>query len=299
MHKAALEYRSAETTLSQIEQDIQAAETALAQKSETFQNTTKKMGRLLVALRTLKTGLTSHVLATNTSTKDILHQSTMMRAYVRSLYAQINQLHQEIADLETTKQALRNKKDTMHKSVHTHKTAYEKLETLVTIQKKEAQQKKAEIEKEKQLLAKAANLKDLVQNLEKNSTIPQSHINATGLLLPVQGPLVVPYGKIDEKSPDGKGIVLRARPKAFVLAPTTGTVLFAGPFRSYNKILIIGFNKLYTLLLTGMDNLSVKTGQTVRVGDPVGQMSPDSKTYLYLEMRKNGSAVKPDIVGVS
>ena len=49
--------------------------------------------------------------------------------------------------------------------------------------------------------------------------------------------------------------------------------------------------------MTGLEKVTTQTGANVRVGDPIGQMNPQQKSYLYLEMRKDGQAIKPEILG--
>lgn len=111
-------------------------------------------------------------------------------------------------------------------------------------------------------------------------------------------------------APDGSGGVLRGaaigtRPRALVTAPADGWIVFAGPFRSYGRLLIINGGGGYYLLLAGMDHMNVAVGQFVLAGEPVGQMgdvaAPSAALgvvetdgpVLYVELRKDGGPIDP------
>jgi septal ring factor EnvC (AmiA/AmiB activator) len=81
--------------------------------------------------------------------------------------------------------------------------------------------------------------------------------------------------------------------------------VFAGPFRSYGRLLIINGGGGYYLLLAGMDHMNVAVGQFVLAGEPVGQMgdvaAPSAALgvvetdgpVLYVELRKDGGPIDP------
>jgi len=73
-------------------------------------------------------------------------------------------------------------------------------------------------------------------------------------------------------------------------APTAATVLYAGPFRSYGRIVILGHGGGWTTTLTGLDSVAVKQGQQLRAGDPVGRAGPD-KPQVTTELRRDNRPV--------
>ena len=122
---------------------------------------------------------------------------------------------------------------------------------------------------------------------------------------PVTGAVLKEFGAADGQGGTLRGNVIGARSKGLVTAPADGWVSFAGPFRSFGRLLIINAGDGYYLLLAGMDQISVETGQFVLAGEPVGQMGETSSLAaalsvvegggpaLYVELRKDGGSIDP------
>ena len=132
---------------------------------------------------------------------------------------------------------------------------------------------------------------------------------------PVSGTLVRGFGQPDGQNGTTRGISLRTRAKAMVSAPADGWVSFAGPFRSYGRLLIINAGDGYYLLLAGMDQINVEVGQFVLAGEPVAVMGEGggpavsqagalpaasqrdddrNDPVLYVEFRKDGGSIDPE-----
>jgi septal ring factor EnvC (AmiA/AmiB activator) len=129
---------------------------------------------------------------------------------------------------------------------------------------------------------------------------------AKGLLpRPVSGPVAREFGAADGYGGVTRGISIRTRPRSLVVSPSDGWVAFAGPFRSYGRLLIINAGGGYYLLLAGMERINVEMGQFVLAGEPVavmGQASSQSPAagaiessdpVLYVEFRKDGGSIDP------
>ncbi len=124
------------------------------------------------------------------------------------------------------------------------------------------------------------------------------------LALPANGELVTGFGGDDGLGGHLAGILLGTRPGAQVTSPCDGKVLFAGPFRGYGQMLIIGVSGGYHVLLSGLANVDGVVGQEVLAGEPVGRMGskPSQNTgstpgakgeRLYMEFRRNGAPIDP------
>lgn len=109
-------------------------------------------------------------------------------------------------------------------------------------------------------------------------------------------------------APDG-GLKMIALAGAPVVAPFDGRVIYAGPFRDFGLVLIIGHDHLYHSVLAGLGRADVKVGEWILAGEPVGTMPEKSLSrsgaqaeepgkvntgrQLYYELRRDGRPVDP------
>jgi septal ring factor EnvC (AmiA/AmiB activator) len=121
---------------------------------------------------------------------------------------------------------------------------------------------------------------------------------------PVQGQRLIGFGERTPHSGEAKGLYLETRFGAQVTNPTDGWVVFAGPFRTLGQLLIINADDGYHVVLAGMSQIDVQTGQFVLAGEPIGTMSAvprgssralkASSPVLYVEFRKEGAPIDPE-----
>ncbi len=129
------------------------------------------------------------------------------------------------------------------------------------------------------------------------------------LTRPAVGTVARSFGDPDPAGGMARGISIVTRPRAVVTSCADARVVYAGPFRSYGRLLILNAGDGYYLLLAGMDRVGVEVGQFVLAGEPVGQMGGQgvgnatssaapaavegSGPVLYVEFRKDGGPVDP------
>ena len=115
------------------------------------------------------------------------------------------------------------------------------------------------------------------------------------LRMPARGRVVRRYGQSGGTDGTSKGINIKARNGAQVVAPYDGQVVYAGPFRRYGQILIIEHGGGYHTLLAGIRRIDSVVNQWLLAGEPVGVMGPSSSgpPTLYLEIRLNGQPIDP------
>ncbi|MGH6969300.1 MAG: murein hydrolase activator EnvC family protein, partial [Stellaceae bacterium] len=112
--------------------------------------------------------------------------------------------------------------------------------------------------------------------------------------VPTTGLLVVRFGEAQPGGMTSKGLTFETRPGAQVVAPFDGRVVYAGPFKGYGRILIIGHGGGYYSVLAGLDRIEQSVGQWLVAGEPVGVMSQSGqRPRLYLELRDNGRPINP------
>jgi septal ring factor EnvC (AmiA/AmiB activator) len=125
------------------------------------------------------------------------------------------------------------------------------------------------------------------------------------LPLPVAGRLSKAFGARDSNGGVMFGDMLATQSGAIVTAPADGSVLYAGPFRSYGQLLILDAGDGYHVVLAGMGRINVSLGQSVLAGEPVAAMGEarvastaafetgNTGPELYVEFRKDGKPVDP------
>jgi septal ring factor EnvC (AmiA/AmiB activator) len=175
---------------------------------------------------------------------------------------------------------------------------------------------------------KASSLKELIDRLETEiaaaqagTASPQPPASSGGparfapaiafvdakrtLPRPVSGVEIRGFGEDDGLGGTAQGLSIATRSAAQVISPADGSVVYAGPFRSYGQLLIVNCGDGYHVLLAGMERIDVEIGQFVLAGEPVAVMGEKrlasagatgvgaSQPLLYVEFRKDGTAVDP------
>jgi murein hydrolase activator len=114
--------------------------------------------------------------------------------------------------------------------------------------------------------------------------------------LPVAGEVTTGFGEVSSAGVRARGLTVAADEDAKVVAPATGTVIFAGPFRSYGRIVILAHGGGWTTTLTGLDTLSVKAGDEVRQGATLGKAGAE-KPEISTELRRDNRPM--DILAIA
>lgn len=131
-------------------------------------------------------------------------------------------------------------------------------------------------------------------------------MSTKGLLpRPVSGQVLRHFGEDDGLGSAEKGELFGTRASAVVAAPADGWIAFAGPYRSFGKLLILNVGGGYYIVLAGMERINVDLGQFVLAGEPIAVMGDGSmktaaavalgvaQPILYVEFRKDGTTIDP------
>ena len=159
-----------------------------------------------------------------------------------------------------------------------------------------------EAERVRNLARAAQNLGELMGRLSRTTSVPAHygafHLAKGKLPLPVEGRMVA----VEEGASAAlvrPGLTIQTYGSAQVTAPYDGRVLYAGPFRQYGNILILGVGNGYHLLFAGLGAMNVFVGQDVLAGEPLGEMPPRTggrnavQPRLYVEIRHQGKTIAP------
>ena len=121
---------------------------------------------------------------------------------------------------------------------------------------------------------------------------PTATMPNSGFQLPVTGRTIAGFGEIGDGGVRNTGISLSPRDGAQVIAPAEGRVAFAGPYRGYDRIVIIEHDGGWTSLVTGLARTDVVVGDDLLSGSPLG-VAGGEQPVVNLELRRDGEPVNP------
>ncbi|HZF42486.1 MAG TPA: peptidoglycan DD-metalloendopeptidase family protein [Sphingomonadaceae bacterium] len=109
-------------------------------------------------------------------------------------------------------------------------------------------------------------------------------------LLPVDGRVLTGAGEISAAGVHARGVTLATEAQAEVVAPAAGRVVFAAPFRSYGRVVIIDHGAGWTTTITNLAALEVESGARVGRGDTLGTAAAQ-RPEVTVELRRGGRPV--------
>lgn len=112
--------------------------------------------------------------------------------------------------------------------------------------------------------------------------------------LPAAAPVTEGLGSISANGVRSRGITLATRRGTPLVAPASGTILFAGPFRDYDGILIIDHGGRWKSVIVNAGS-KLQRGSKVSIGEPIGI----ALGAVEIELQRNGTAVSPALIAGS
>ena len=134
---------------------------------------------------------------------------------------------------------------------------------------------------------------DIVRSKESTNALGSNSVARGQFVRPARGEVITSYGQELSKGVTSKGIVIKTRANAQVVASYDGTVVFSGPFKGYGNLIIIDHGSDIVSLVGGMSSVETENGQMVLAGEPVGLMPDNNDAKLYMEIRKNTKPINP------
>ncbi len=310
--KTARQTQIIETDLTGLEQETQNLTTRAETLKRQIEADRAEYVDLLAALQRLESSPPPTLALTPRQAKRAADAGLLMANLSGQLQKRADALGLNLTALEVTKAQLELKKanlaNTRAKLKSEMKTVNAGLASKSKLEAKLADEKKIAAAEADRLAAESKTLLDLIAKLEKEAAkvVPRTKPGLKpapelvlpkgtkrfaeakgGMLQPVSGRLIKAYGRGE------KGQTYAGRPGGQVLSPYAGRVEFSGPFKNYDNVVIINVGDGYFVLLTGLNDLYIDAGDTVRRGEPVGKLPNRTGAELYIELRRNGSPVDP------
>ena len=316
---AAAAAQAHETALTRLEAQLAGLNAAERSKSAELDRNRVGESRLLLALVRLAREPPAALALGPSPPVDTLRGGILIGRAIPPLEDRAHALAGDIARLETLRAGIAAA-ETQHRAER-EGLAQDRARIAALIARKQdlqhqtQQQADQAARRQKDLAARAGDLKDLIARLDPPRprsaplavTAPppappdpsrpgniRAIAQARGrMAVPASGLLVARFGDA-EASGTSKGLTFETRSGAQVVAPFDGKVVYAGAFKGYGQILIIGHGDGYYSLLAGLDRVDQSAGQWLVAGEPVGTMAQgDRKPRLYLELRFNGQPINP------
>lgn len=325
--QAAAGAQAQETTLDRLDRDL--AKLTVQEQAEAAELQRKRAaeGRVLMALAQLARDPPTALALSPVPPVDAVRGGLLLGRAVPPLAAKARALGDEIARLESVRAQIAAA-EAAHRAAGKN-LAQDEARIAVLIARKQTLQQQTQQglaqnrRRQAALAAKAGSLRDLIARLEaervatERQARPKANSHGTAPLatttpigvpsgirsvaqakghfaVPAAGPLVVHFGETQPGGVTSKGLTFETRPGAQVVAPFDGRVMYAGPFKGYGQILIIGHGGGYYSVLAGLDRIEQSVGQWLVAGEPVGTMPEgNQRPRLYLELRDNGRPVNP------
>ena len=274
-----------------------------------------------------------------------VRSAILLGAVIPELRGETQSLMAKLTELARLGDEIEAERERLSVVIQEQVTERQRLTMLQNEKRRLSEQNKSEIDQERkrsaELAKKARNLKELVAAVEKEARrkaeaeeqarreeerqrqkeealaavpIPESNslIGAVSFPslkgqvgLPAPGRVTKVFGSRNSNGSVMAGDTVATQSGAIVTAPVDGSVLYAGPFRSYGQLLILDAGDGYHIVLAGLGRIAVMQGQAVLSGEPVGSMSesrvvsassdlPDgTDPELYIEFRKDGKSIDP------
>jgi murein hydrolase activator len=118
----------------------------------------------------------------------------------------------------------------------------------------------------------------------------RSSSNRLAYRLPVSGRIVSGLGEVSGSGVRARGLTIATRPSAQVIAPNDGRIVFAGPYRSFGRIVIIDHGAGWTTLITSLATLDVSVGDNVLQGSPIGRATTE-QPRITVELRRGNRPI--------
>lgn len=310
--KTARQTQTIETNLTALELETASLSTRTNSLTEQIIADREHSAELLAALQRLEATPPPTLALTPRNAKRAADAGLLMATLSEQLKKRAETLSLNLKALDVTQAQLELKKTDLSSTREKLKSEMKRVNAGLSdkskLETKLADEKKIAAAEADRLAAESKTLLDLIAKLEseaskvvprpkpgskpvKKLVLPKGtkrFAEAKGeMIKPVSGRLVKNYGRGE------KGLTYSGRSGGQVIAPYAGRVEFSGPFKNYDNVVILNVGDGYFVLLTGLNDLYIDAGDTVRRGEPVGKLPNGNNTELYIELRKNGSPVDP------
>ncbi len=331
---AAATVQKYEDLVSNVEAQLAGLTAEEHRKSEDLQSRRAELGDMLGTLARLTRQPPEALIASPSSPLHAIRGSLVLSAVIPRLKERADALAAELASLRKLRGEIGAKRTRLASANDSLSKEQEALNRLLKRTGRRhsiaLQESAEEMKRMTRLAAEAKDLRSLMGKLQEEAqrqallgrddasqlqppTSTPFSAERGRLPLPARGRIILGYDQRNAAGRKSRGLTISTRPGAPIVAPYDGRIVYAGPFRSYGLLLIIGHGEGYHTLIAGMSRVDGVVGQWLLAGEPIGQMSDNGlgeevdesssnnasparggkPPALYLELRHNGEPINP------
>lgn len=265
------------------------ASRALGLMSDALQHEIRTITQRIEEIQRLEADITSKQLALKKENVRLLERREALSLTMKEQQSLLEQLHAE--DLEHQQRIVRLSR------------ASQDLQSLVaTLEKEREKQRLARLaaqQAEQERARKLAQAEKMQKSPAKTkyASIKEDDapaLNYGNVSLPAAGKITGRYGQKKGANNTLRGLEITTREAAVVTSPSSGEVLFTGPFMEYGKMVIIRASARHMVLVAGLERIQCRAGQRLNKGQPLGVMGSSAQgKKLYMELRDHGKPTDP------
>lgn len=314
-----------EEDLSANEQKLDALEKRKSILEQSLKKKQKDLATLLQSMARFSRIPPELVIAQPTDMETTLRTAKILGLTSASLSAQARKIEKDMQEVDQLSQAILSRQEELSGQKDALAEEKKMLDTKLAARNRIHQKLAQKAEAEKAALAKLSresrSLRELLSELERKRRADEERAKRLSvepkpkptpqpdkappsgkerkalkgkMSLPAAGKIFILYGDKTKQGNLSRGITLRTRENAQVVATAAGEVVYTGDFLNYGNMVIIRHGDAYHSLLAGFSRITAKTGQKVARGEPVGEMGKGTQgTELYVEIRENNRPIDP------
>ncbi len=288
-----------ERRVSKEEQALGEITLELADKEKKFEERKAEYARTVATLLRMQDMPITALFAQPDNVPQLLNTASLLEKTNKAVAEKAQQLREDLVQLKMLKIAATARRNRTHTETVTLDTERAKLAAAIrerqSLQMKLLKDRDRAEQKIASLSRESESLQTLISKLEAQAraeaikakrTRPKATKLAKGnLRLPVAGDVIHRFGEKKSSNESYRGLVIRSRAGATVIAPEAGEIVFTGPFRDYGNIVLIKHANNYISLMAGLGKLTASLSQKVIRGEPVAVMAAEKSPELYVELR--------------
>lgn len=286
---------------------LSALEKETALRAAVLAESRNRLAALTSALLELSRVPPELFLLHESSPEEHIHRTILLKSLLPRLQEETNIIAEEITNFEELQKQTSSQKKLLKSAQQNLEWQRHNLDQLVRTRQgflqKTAGEKAALAKQLENLSSEAQDLRQLMEKVSNPSwsrTVGKGTQGKTpslksGLKRPVAGRIIRDYGEKDDFGVASDGVTYLAGAGSPIVAPQSGRVVFAGPFKGYGQIIILQHAGGFHSFLSGFSRIDAETGQNVEAGEPLGVLpsKAEGKPELYFEWRKKNDPIDP------